>query len=165
MLLWKGTAAIASAACTQRPEAVKGRSDRLAGVSAPPHASVSGAERRGSGPRTGATHAWAGTPDASVAAPHRRAWGCRSACWLLLARAGGQAQLRRSVRAKSGRTATSARGWRSPQISHWYCSCALMLGVGSCASVPIVLLTCDIHRSFICLLPWSISHSKDNAHY
>ena len=29
----------------------------------------------------------------------------------------------------------------------------------------IVLLTCDIHRNFICLLPWSIIYSEDNAHY
>ena len=31
--------------------------------------------------------------------------------------------------------------------------------------VPIVLLTCDIHRSFICLLPWSTYYSEDNAQY
>ena len=29
----------------------------------------------------------------------------------------------------------------------------------------IVLLTCDMHRSFICLLPWSIMYSEDSAHY
>ena len=29
----------------------------------------------------------------------------------------------------------------------------------------IVLLTCDIHRGFICLLPWSTYYSEDNAHY
>ena len=29
----------------------------------------------------------------------------------------------------------------------------------------IVLLTCGIHRSFICLLPWSVINSEDNAQY
>ena len=29
----------------------------------------------------------------------------------------------------------------------------------------IVLLTCDIHRSFICLLPWSIMYCEDSAHH
>ena len=44
------------------------------------------------------------------------------------------------------------------------CNLSIYLSIYS-ASSSIVLLTRDIHRSFICLLPWSIYYSGDSAHY
>ena len=61
--------------------------------------------------------------------------------------------------------------WRSrPAV--WSVStvqrCCLPLGwplPSLCSLSFATTVLCDIHRSFICLLPWSILYFEDNAHY